>query len=766
MASVPATAQIAAPGTAPARGPDAPRPADAPASTTSGDAVQGTGPIVPDAEFGAALPPLSGDINAPLEPMPAIPAAGSTPATTTAPVSPGETLGPVGPEDPALTQPLTPLAAFDATPLQDAVIANSDSPEIRYETVVRGLDALNLDDEFKSLSALREGDGKAANASQVAARAREDEALAVRLMQSLGYYDATALSVVERPPVAATVTTAATPTATTAPVATPATTPVAAVPAADGADTATGRLRAIVTASPGRLYHLSSITVQAPAVVPEDLIRRNLPIKVGDPIEAARIQGAEANVSLVLPQQGYPFVKVGERDILLEDQGPEPVGAYTLPVDTGPRSSFGRLTTVAGAVMGDDAGKGANGAAAETVFGLDHLNIFPRFEQGQLYDSRLTDDLRDALVATGLFNSVAVEPQRTGRAGPDGTEEIDLLVRQTKGPARTLAATAGYSTGQGARVEGSWQHRNLFPDEGALIATAVGGTQEQGLGATFRRSNAGRRDRTFSIIANASHQNYDAYEAYIGTLAVRWSYDSTPIWQKKFTYSYGGELTGTNEDVYDFDLNRRRRGTFFIAALPGQVVFDQSDSLLNPTRGYRLKLNLSPETSVRGGVSPYVRTMVEGTVYYPINDRLVIAGRARAGSIQGISRDELAPSRRYYGGGGGSVRGYGYQRLGPFEPVNPADPEAKRNPVGGRSLNEFAVEARYRFGNFGIVPFVDAGNSYEDSLPTFSALRWGAGIGGRFYTNFGPFRVDVATPLNPRPGDGKIALYISIGQAF
>jgi translocation and assembly module TamA len=759
MAAMPATAQIARPGTAPARGPDAPRSDPAPAATpTPSDPAQPTGPIVPEAEFDAALPPLSGDINAPLEPMPAEPSP-ATPATGTMPASqpiaPGDTLGSVSPEDPALAAPLTPLSAFDTTPLQAAVIANPDSPEIRYDVVMRGLDALKLEDEFKGISALHDGKGKAANASQVAARAREDEALAVRLMQSLGYYDATATSVIERPPVAPTTATAAT-AATTA---TPAAAPV------DAAPVAPGRLRAVITASPGRLYHLSSITVQASPVVPEDLIRRNLPIKVGDPIEAARIQGAEANVSLVLPQQGYPFVKVGQRDILLEDQGPEPVGAYTLPVDTGPRSSFGRLTTVAGEVIADGARR-TRGAAPETVFGLDHLNIFPRFKEGQLYDSRLTDDLRDALVATGLFNSVAVEPQRTGRPGPDGTEQVDLLVRQTKGPARTLAATGGYSTGQGVRVEGSWQHRNLFPDEGALIATAVGGTQEQGLGATFRRSNAGRRDRTFSIIANASHQNYDAYEAYIGTLAVRWSYDSTPIWQKKFTYAYGGELTGTNEDVYDFTLGRRRRGTFFIAALPGQVVFDQSDSLLNPTRGYRLKLNLSPETSVRGAVRPYVRTMVEGTAYYPVNDRLVIAGRARAGSIQGIARDDLAPSRRYYGGGGGSVRGYGYQRLGPFEPVNPADPTATRNPVGGRSLNEFAVEARYRFGNFGIVPFVDAGNSYESALPTFSALRWGAGIGGRFYTNFGPFRVDVATPLNPRPGDGKIALYISIGQAF
>jgi translocation and assembly module TamA len=153
-----------------------------------------------------------------------------------------------------------------------------------------------------------------------------------------------------------------------------------------------------------------------------------------------------------------------------------------------------------------------------------------------------------------------------------------------------------------------------------------------------------------------------------------------------------------------------------------------------------------------------VRTLAEATGYYPVNDRLVIAGRARAGSIQGIERDDLAPSRRYYGGGGGSVRGYGYQRLGPFDPDG--------NPVGGRSLNEFSLEARYRFGDFGIVPFVDAGNSYANALPTFTDLRFGAGIGGRFYTNFGPMRIDVATPLNPRPGDGKVALYISIGQAF
>ncbi|WP_410482800.1 autotransporter assembly complex protein TamA [Sphingomonas sp. A2-49] len=711
-------------GVAPARGPDAPKPAEraAPASDPQAGAAgaDGNAPIVPDAEFDAALPPLSGDINAPLEPMPAAASPATTSPAATPPasqaaapplVNPDGTLPAAAPESAELAQPLPPLTGFDTTPLQTAAdVKDKDAPQIRYVTRLKGLEKLDLAGQFKALSALEEGKGKAANATQVAARAREDEALAVRLMKSLGYYDGTAISLIETVP--------------------------------DASDaTRPGRLLATVTATPGRLYTLSSVTIDAPAVTPPDLLTRNLPLRVGDPIEAARIQGAEANVSLVLPQQGYPFVKVGERDILLDDQSAKATGAYTLPVDTGPRSRFGNLVTT-----------------GDPVFGIDHLNVFPRFDDGDLYDSRKTDDLRDALVATGLFSSVAVEPQRTGRTNPDGTEAVDLLVRQTKGPARSLAGSAGYSTGQGFKAEGSWTHRNLFPPEGALIGTIVAGTQEQGISGTFRRSNAGRRDRTFTALASANHSNYDAFDAFTGTLSARWSYDSTPIWQKRFTYYYGGELVGTNESVYDFGRGESVRRTYGIAALPGQVQWDTSDSLLNPTRGYRLRLNLSPEGSVSGGFKPYVRTMIEATYYYPVSPSLVIAGRARAGSIQGIARDDLAPSRRYYGGGGGSVRGYGFQRLGPFDPQG--------NPVGGRSLNEFALEARYRFGNFGIVPFLDAGNSYESSLPKGSDLKMGAGIGGRFYTNFGPMRIDVATPLNPRPGDGKVALYISIGQAF
>ena len=167
---------------------------------------------------------------------------------------------------------------------------------------------------------------------------------------------------------------------------------------------------------------------------------------------------------------------------------------------------------------------------------------------------------------------------------------------------------------------------------------------------------------------------------------------------------------------------------------------------------------------------------MDGSAYLPFGDSIVVAARASAGTIQGIDRFDLAPSRRFYAGGGGSVRGFAYQQLGPksVEPkpdFDPTDPDEEDNPfisrpIGGRSFNEASVEVRYRFGDYGVVGFIDAGQVYDSTTPGLSDLRYGVGIGGRFYTDFGPFRLDLATPLNRREGESRINVYVSIGQAF
>ncbi|WP_454890314.1 autotransporter assembly complex protein TamA [Sphingopyxis chilensis] len=705
-------------------------------------------PIIEDEEFEKSIPPISAEDDAELDrPLESIaefekrqaaeaakaaagdaddgadataetppPQVDGVPVPALADGDAAEVIGDAPISDSELAAPLPPLENFDVEPVEFAEAeADSDNVELSYTVQVNGLsDAddstdVNLADLFGDLSALYGGDGKADNAAMIRARLSADGELMQRILASEGYYDAVVDTRIDRGA------------------------------REEGQERRRRSITAVIDVKPGKRYTLADIIINADPTIPPNLIADNFPLSVGEPIVAQRIQGAEAAIALKLPQEGYPFAKVDQRDILLD--GATGDGVYTLPVDIGKRSRFGGIETT-----------------GDLAFDAEHVEVLARFKRGDLYDSRMVDDLRQALVATGLFATVAAEPQPTGKSAGDDTEYVTMLVTQQAGPPRTLAASAGYGTGEGIRLEGSWTHRNLLPPEGALTFRGVLGTQELGIGATLRRSNAGRRDRTLELVTEVTRSTYDAFNAITGRVGARVSYDSTPIWQKKFTYAYGVELIATREDDYDFATGERSYDFYTILGLTGQVGMDRTDSLLDPTKGFRITSLIQPEGSLAGRFSPYARLRSDISGYYPVTDSIVLAGRVRVGSIVGAARERLAPSRRFYAGGGGSVRGFGYQELGPKDPNN--------DPIGGRSVNEMAVEARYRFGNFGVVGFVDAGQVYRSSAPTFQNLRFGAGIGARYYTNFGPMRFDIATPIGRKPGEARVSVYVSIGQAF
>ena len=99
------------------------------------------------------------------------------------------------------------------------------------------------------------------------------------------------------------------------------------------------------------------------------------------------------------------------------------------------------------------------------------------------------------------------------------------------------------------------------------------------------------------------------------------------------------------------------------------------------------------------GTQPYGKGIAEATGYFPFGEAFVLASRLRLGGLFGADAQDIAPSRRFFAGGGGSVRGFGYQQLGPKDPF--------ADPIGGGSLTEFSLEGRYRFGNLGVVGFLD-----------------------------------------------------------
>ena len=573
--------------------------------------------------------------------------------------------------------------------------------ETRYSYRVDGIDAVAsalLKDRFAQLSTLDANDRQPANAAQLDRRAREDAELLVTLLRGEGYYDARVSSRVELGP----------------------------------------RPLVVLDAAPGVLYRFAGVTVAGLDAAGDTAaeLRKAFGIAPGDPVNADAVAAGEAALHTTIARRGFPFAMVGDPKIVVDR------AAHTATLDMavapGGARRFGGIVMTSG----------------QEIFDAQHVRDIARFTPGDPYDASSLVDLRRALIQTGLVSAVKVEPVE-GKA--PGT--VDIAVGMDRAPPHTIAGELGYGTGEGARAEISWTHRNLFPPEGALTLRGVLGTEEQLASVIFRRSNFNGRDRVLTFQTVASNLKRNAYEARTLSLSGSLERQTNIFFQKKWTWSLGAELAASDERDVIVSTGAPRRRTYFIGALPTSLSYDGSNDLLDPTSGFRLSGRLSPELSLEGNAFGYARLQIDASAYHPVSKRATIAGRIRLGTIAGAPRDAVAPSRRFYAGGGASVRGYGYQDIGPRDPNNA--------PIGGRSLAEFSLEARVHvFGNFGIVPFFDGGNISTGLVPTFDNLRYGTGIGVRYYSNFGPIRIDVGTPVNPQKGDPRVAVYVSLGQAF
>jgi translocation and assembly module TamA len=601
--------------------------------------------------------------------------------------------------------PIAEGAEPEPLPRGDAVLVDDDGAARRYTVTLAGLDGLEggeaVRSAFDAQSTLIEGRKASVNSAQIDRRTRADVELLAELFRAQGYYDAEV-----EPDIAV----------------------------------AAGTIGIVLRARPGRRYHFAAVELPGIEGAGNEAaaLRQSFAVEEGDAVVAEQVIAAGTALRLALGEQGYATAVIGEQSIILDpDQG---LARLSLPVTPGPVGHFGAIR-VSGA----------------PPFSSRHVGLIARFRKGDRFERSEVDDLRRALVATGLVSLAEVKTVPVA-----GGNVIDLDVRLEPAPARTVAGELGYGTGEGVRAEASWQHRNFFNPEGAVTLRGVAGTQEQLAAVSFRRNNFTRRDEVLNAQALVSHVDRAAFEARTVSLSGGIERQSNFIWQKKWTWSIGAELIATDERDTIVATGVERRRTFFIGAVPASLGYDATDDLFDPTRGFRLLGRLSPEVSFEGGAFGYTRAQIDASTYRRVSDKVVLAGRVRLGTIAGANRDAIAPSRRFYSGGGGSVRGYGYQRLGPRD--------VDGDPIGGRSLAEFGLEARIRLnafgGNFGIVPFLDGGTLTTASVPRLGNWQLGAGIGLRYYSSFGPIRVDVGTPLNRQEGDSRVAVTVSLGQAF
>ena len=195
--------------------------------------------------------------------------------------------------------------------------------------------------------------------------------------------------------------------------------------------------------------------------------------------------------------------------------------------------------------------------------------------------------------------------------------------------------------------------------------------------------------------------------------------------------------------------------TVKIARLAGGIIIDTRDDLFDASRGWFHSSNIEYAPDALGSEFRFAKYTGQQFYYWSVGRGIVFASAARIGLAAAFDQ-ELILSERFFAGGGNTVRGYRQDTLGPL---------FLGSPDGGNAL--IVLNQEVRFPIFGLVRgvgFLDAGNVFpllEDF--TFTDLKVGAGLGLRFDTPFGLFRLDVAAPLTEIADDRKSRFFFSIG---
>lgn len=590
----------------------------------------------------------------------------------------------------------------------------------------------------------------------------------------------------------------------------------------------------------GRPVRVTSLQISGlDNIISERAVLRKLVLKLGRPFNLPLLQASVDTIRATLRDRGYPFPEVFQNFYAVLEEYSADVSFEVLP---------GRKATI---------------AAVEIVGTREIDEIVVRrallVKPGDLYSERKLLDSRLALYRTNLFNFVSIG-LTDSVPSTLGDSTVTVRVRVTEGALRRIRLGVGYGTIDCFRSLTGWTVRDFLGDGRTLdlsarasklgVASPLDGNLENGICAGLKDEDASRLKLNFNLTASLRepfffsrklsatvaftgerHSEFNAFlrESVGGNFAVTWLTPANiPI---TASYSLATRKTEADpatfcsflnvcreEDTRVFQEFRRR------SVLELTLLWDRSDSPLDPTRGTRLTGDFRYASTVIGSdeLIQFARGVVEFASYHPVARRSVFAWRVRVGSLvspKNFSNNTTRftpPEDRFYGGGPNSVRGFGQNELGSIVRVLDAGSVdttvvngdttltisegsvIRTSATGGNQL--FFANAELRFPMpgfsgrlFGAI-FADAGQVYDRGVEdeNLADIRITPGVGLRIGTPLGPMRLDVAyNPYDPRESTlfsdvddngqleaailnfgpkpsfvDRLRLHFSVGQAF
>lgn len=486
----------------------------------------------------------------------------------------------------------------------------------------------------------------------------------------------------------------------------------------------------------GPQYQFRTVMVEGPAdFMLSDMIWTELDwaevtgLTADQPALASSVVRAEDRIAQFLQRHGYPLPQVMRRRAYIEHHARAMDVMFW--VDPGPSATFGNV-------------------AIEGLTRVEEAFVRAKipWSEGDTFNGELLRATQRRLSASDLFATV----RWVKGDALDETGQLPMRLQLTERKHRSLTLGGGYRSDEGARTRFGWEHRNLAGKGERLQIGATVSEIGYGAEARFQKPDFRRQEQTLSLTLRAAVDYPDAFTSRSSGILLGLDRVLRPQW-------LGGVGAGFKYAFVEQEESDERFGLLYF---PFQLAWDRSDDLLDPRRGSRVLLHTAPYRDMINTEVVFLKSRAALTLYQPLTRKPTIdwAGRAVIGGISGTSREGIPADERFYAGGGGTVRGYAYQSVGPLE---------GKAPLGGKSLALLSSELRWRINReFGLVAFIDGGQVYETSAPgSLNDFLWGTGLGFRYFTPVGPLRFDIAIPLDRRAGvDDAYQFYISLGQAF
>jgi translocation and assembly module TamA len=511
----------------------------------------------------------------------------------------------------------------------------------------------------------------------------------------------------------------------------------------------------------GTLYHLRRIDIDGEVPAPING-RETLGLSSGQPAVASLVLAGGARLLSALQERGYAFAQVDAP--IAYEAADAPVLDLSFHVAAGEKVKIGDIH----------------------VEGLQrvHESLVRRrllLHSGDLYKPSAIEAARRDLLGMNVFGQVSVGIG----SKPDETGGVPITFKMRERLRHAIAVSAAYSSDLGGSGGVTWTDRNVLGNAEQLTFAAsvinLGGSDTTGTGydtsAKYLIPDFLRRDQSLQYTVSAIKQQLQAYDQKAQTASVTLSRKLSSVW----TISAG--LSTTDETIMQvINATETPQGSgvfvpdapttfnYTLIAMPFKVIYDSTDlptPLEDPRHGFRASLSLTPTLAIGHPNAKFLITTLTAATYFDLahllpiaTGRSVLAARALVGVAEGAGELSLPPDQRFYAGGTSTIRGYGYQLVGPMFPHTDI-------PTGGTAITTGGIEFRQRlYTNWGVVAFVDAGQVSASLKPLPDDTRIGTGAGMRYYTPIGPIRFDIAVPVARREGEDSFEVYIGLGQAF